>query len=151
MCACPPAPPYTTRPLTHALHSPCSPSLSIFACTLIQHTKYICTHARIHMDTRTHNTHTCLHTGLYAPHTCTPVRARGHSAHPTCTKMYVCSHTGRQTPQAYTPIHTCTHMYSLSPDLCHWPKFGIWFLILLWLGNFLAHRFSPEEPAKTAC
>lgn len=58
-----------------------------------------------------HTTHTCLHTGLYAPHTHTHVSAHGHSAHPTCTKMYVCSHTGTQTPQAYTPIHTCTHVH----------------------------------------
>lgn len=55
--------------------------------------------------------HTCLHTGLYAPHTHIHVSARGHTAHPTCTKMYVCSHTGTQTPQAYTPIHTCTRVH----------------------------------------
>ena len=48
-------------------------------------------------------------------------------------------------------MHAYLHTYILSPDLCHWPKVGIWSLILLWLGNSLAHRLSPEELAKTAC
>ena len=112
-CVCLPAssslhdPPPYTRP------SFPTPSLSEHLCTHTHTTYQIHVHScsYTYEYTYTHNTHTCLHTGPYAPYTCTDVSACGHSAYPTCTKMYVCSYNAHR-HHKHTPPYTLAHVYT---------------------------------------